>query len=116
MEVKTYKGKDVHDILNTDEMKKMLEAERKKAIKVDENFKPFEVRLMFDASDDTVMFMSPDKKTFNSVEVSYLMTKALNELIPQHSLYRSLKRDLTIAHVINLVFAVAVLIKLFIIK
>ena len=110
MEVKTYKGKEILENIDKDEMLKMLEKEKKKA----ENFKPFDVHLMYDSSDDTVLFMCPDKKTFNSVEISFLMTKALNELVTQHSLYRSLRRSLTIAYITNIMLIVSLLIKLFV--
>lgn len=110
MEVKTYKGKEILENIDKDEMLEMLEKEKKKA----ENFKPFEVRLMYDASDDTVVFISPDKKTFNSIDISFLMTKALGELIPQHSLYKSLRRSLTVAYITNIMLIVTLLIKLFV--
>lgn len=112
--ITTLKDKEVRNELKSEKMKQMLEEERKKAERTEKNFKPFEVRLMFDASDDTVMFMSPDKKTFNTVEVSYLMTQALSQLVTQHSLYKSVRRDLIIAHICNIILIVSILIKLFV--
>ena len=114
--VTTLKGKEVRDALKSEEMKQMLEEERKKAERTEKNFKPFEVRLMYDSSDDSVLFMSPDKKTFNSVDVSYLMTQALSQLVTQHSLYKSVRRNLIIAHICNILLIATILIKLFIVK
>ena len=110
MELKTYKGKEILENIDKDEILEMLEKEKKKA----ENFKPFDARLMYDGSDDTVVFMSPDKKTFNSVEISFLISKSLSELVPQHSSYRSLRRSLIVAHITNIMLIVTILIKIFI--